>query len=193
MIFSFKRPRYQAVLFQGIISIVIGGLLVINPSVTYTTIIRFFGFLLLAMVFFNLITAYVNKKHSADNPLLTIGGGIMLVLGILLLFWPLLFVKIFLFFIGIILFWAGLSQIIVALQLRFTKGLAWINFAVGVLILAGSIFIITRPSEAADSIVSLIGIIIMLHGFSELFLSSRIKAARKSDPNYIEDIDHDEV
>lgn len=193
MSFFNTKPRYQTVLFQGIISIVIGGLLIINPQLTYETIIRFIGFLLLAMVFFNLVTAYVNNRHLKDNTILTISGGVMMVLGILLLFFPAMFVKLFLIFIGLVLFFAGISQIFVAIQFRFVKGLAWINFLIGLAILASSVFIITRPSEAANNFISLIGIIIMLHGFSELFLSSRIRAARKTNPGYTEDVEHEEV
>ncbi len=189
----FRRPSYQQVLFQGIISIIIGSLLLFNSQITIDYIIRFFGFVLLALVFFNLVTAYMSNRKSKDSTLITIGGGIMLIGGIMLLFFPELF-KVFIFkFIGVILFLAGVSQIYVAIQVKYLRGLAWINFVIGAIIIIGSIFIVFRPKEAADITVKLIGIFILLHGFSELFLSSRIKAAKKSDPNYVEDVDHTEV
>ena len=193
MFTSFYRPSYQQVLFQGIISIIIGGLLIVNPRITVETIIRFIGFLVLALLFFNLASAWISNRKSSDNTLFTVGGAVMLIIGSMLMLFPGVFAKLFLIFIGVVLFIAGISQMYVAIQFKFVKGLSWINFLVGALILAASVYIITRPKDAANSLTTLIGAIIMMHGFSELFLSSRIKMAKKKGGNNTEDVDHIEV
>lgn len=190
---SFFQPSYQQVLFQGIISILIGGLLIVNPRITVETIIRFIGFIVLSLLLFNLASAFFNNRKSSDNTLLSMGAILMLVIGSLLLLFPGLFLKIFLIFIGIVLFIAGLSQIFVAIQVKFLKGLSWLNLVVGILILVAGAYIISRPKDAASDLTVLIGAIIMVHGFSELFLSARIKAAKKKSGNFIEDVDHVEV
>lgn len=187
------KPSPQQILFQGILALIAGALLLVYPGVTVITIIRFIGFLLLSLVFFNLITAYMNNRKYGDNPLLTIGGAILLITGGLLLFFPTIFVKVFLVFIGIVLIMAGFSQIIVAVQFRLLKGFAWVNFLIGAAILAGGIFIITQPKRAAEGLTSLIGLFIMLHGFSEIFLSSRIKHVQKMKENDIEDVPYEEL
>lgn len=190
---NFFKPNYQQILFQGILALIAGALLLVYPGVTVLTIIRFIGFLLLSLVFFNLITAYMNNRKYGDNPLATMGGAILLITGGLLLFFPTIFVKLFLVFIGVVLIMAGISQILVAIQFRLIKGFAWINLLIGAAILAGGVFIITRPKEAASSLTSLIGLFIMIHGFSEIFLSSRIKHVQKLKEGDVTDVKYEDL
>lgn len=189
---NYFKPNRQQIIFQGILAIIAGALLFIYPN-SPELIIRFIGFLLLSMLLFNLITAYMNKKKYTDNPMLTIGGAILLIGGSLLLLFPTMFVKIFLIFIGLVLFFAGLSQILVAIQFRLFKGFSWVNLIIGVGILAGGVYVITRPKEAANDLTKLIGFFIMLHGFSELFLASRIKHLQKNREGNVEDVKYEEL
>ncbi len=189
---NFFKPNRQQIMFQGILAIIAGSLLFIYPD-SPELIIRFLGFLLLSMLLFNLITAYMNKKKYTDNPLSTVGGAILLILGIALIIYPPFFVKLFLVFVGLVLVMAGFSQILVAIQFRLFRGYSWINLVIGIAVLMGGIFIITRPGESARGLSKLIGLFVLLHGFSELFLSSRIKHLQKNREGHVEDVNYEEL
>ena len=88
----------------------------------------------------------------------------------------------------------GLFQLLGALGSRARSGWSLIYFLIALVTLASGIFLLTDPFKSAETILSFFGVILILNGFSELFMAWKIS---RQLPTYkgtpVEDVTYEEV
>ena len=136
-----------------------------------------------------------NRKRAGSLNGFWSAQGIMTVLfGIVFIASPTVIVNVFVFFLGVILLIMGLFQLIGALGTLSRSGWAWINFLIALMTLASGIFLLTDTFKSAETILSFLGVILIINGISDLFMAWKI---RHQLPTYkgtpVQDVTYEEV
>ena len=121
-------------------------------------------------------------------------GIVNVLFGIVFIASPTVMVKIFVFILGIILLIMGLFQLIGALGTLTRSAWAWIYFLIAILTLSSGIFLLTDTFKSAETILKFLGVILMMNGFSELFMAWKVyrqPQTYKGTP--VQDVTYEEV
>ena len=102
-------------------------------------------------------------------------GTVNVLFGIVFIASPTVMVKVFVFFLGIILLIMGLFQLLGALGTLTRSAWAWIYILIALMTLASGIFLLTDPFKSAETILKFLGVILILNGFSELFMAWKVR------------------
>lgn len=148
------------------------------------------------LVLSGLVTLILSNRKRAGlmNGFWSTQGIMTVLFGIVFIASPTVIVKVFVFFLGIILLIMGLFQLIGALGTLSRSGWAWIYFLIALVTLSSGIFLLTDTFKSAETILSFLGIILILNGISELFMAwkvSRQLPTYKGTP--VEDVTYEEV
>lgn len=123
-------------LIYGILAIIFGIIALDNPIATLDVLILYFGILLIAGGFFQSIGAIIHSKTKSWFFLL-FEGILNILLGILIISFPLLAMEMFVLFVGIWMFINGFSQLVTVFGVKHGiphKGLIIINGILGVIL-----------------------------------------------------------
>lgn len=174
-------------------TITLGGVLLFVPGLTLRAVIIIIGAML---VISGLVTLVLSnwKRTGSMNGFLSTQGIMTILFGVVFIASPTVIVNVFVFFLGIILLIMGLFQLIGALGALSRSGWAWIYFMIALMTLASGIFLLTNTLKSAETILSFLGVILILNGVSELFMAwkvSRQLPTYKGTP--VEDVTYEEV
>jgi uncharacterized membrane protein HdeD (DUF308 family) len=186
-------PNSKNSFFRGIMTITLGGVLLFVPGLTLRAVIIIIGAML---VISGLVTLVLSnwKRTGSMNGFLSTQGIMTILFGVVFIASPTVIVNVFVFFLGIILLIMGLFQLIGALGALSRSGWAWIYFTIALMTLASGIFLLTNTLKSAETILSFLGVILILNGVSELFMAwkvSRQLPTYKGTP--VEDVTYEEV
>ena len=190
---NFFVPNSRNSFFRGILTITLGSVLLFVPGLTMQTVIIIIGAMLVLSGLVTLILS--NRKRAGSLNGFWSAQGIMTVLfGIVFIASPTVIVNVFVFFLGVILLIMGLFQLIGALGTLSRSGWAWINFLIALMTLASGIFLLTDTFKSAETILSFLGVILIINGISDLFMAWKI---RHQLPTYkgtpVQDVTYEEV
>jgi len=186
-------PNSKNSLFRGILTIALGCVLLFVPGLTLQTVIIIIGAMLILSGLITLILSN-RKKNRTVNGFLSAQGIMNVLFGIVFVASPTVIVKVFVFFLGIILLIMGLFQLIGALGSLARSGWSLIYFLIALLTLASGLFLLTDTFKSAETILSFLGVILILNGLSELFMAWKIShqlPTYKGTP--VEDVTYEEV
>lgn len=170
---KFFAPNSGNSLFRGILTIALGSVLLFVPGLAMRTVMIIIGVML---VLSGLVTMILSnrKRTGAMSGFVSVQGIVNVLFGIVFIASPTVMVEIFVFILGIILLIMGLFQLIGALATLSRSGWAWIYFLIALLTLSGGIFLLTDTLKSAETILSFLGIILILNGVSEIFMAWKV-------------------
>ncbi|HEY5511848.1 MAG TPA: DUF308 domain-containing protein [Prolixibacteraceae bacterium] len=170
----FSRPSPLKVLIRGCVTIVVGVLFLSLPGLTLKSVIMTIGATVLVYGVFSLIFSGIKRKQgkiarSAFQDYFNI------LTGILLLVSPMGIVGFFSFLLGFIILMLGVSQFFGALGSLSKSVWSWIYLIFSALMTCGGLFLLFKPIESAENIMTFFGAILLLYGLLEVFNAWRLK------------------
>jgi uncharacterized membrane protein HdeD (DUF308 family) len=186
-------PNPKTTLYKGILTILLGGVLLFVPGLTMRTVMIIIGAVLLLSGVITLILSN-RKKAGTMGGFLSLQGITSILFGIVFIASPTVMVEIFVFLLGIILLIMGLFQLIGALGALSRSAAAWIYFLIALMTLASGVFLMTDSLKSAETILKFLGVILVLNGISELFMAWKVRRQPqiyKGSP--VQDVTYEEV
>ena len=143
-----------------------------------------------------LITMIVTniKKAGTQSGVWSLQGVFNILFGVIFILSPEAMVKVFVVFLGILLLMMGFAQLMGALSTLSKSIWSWLFLLIAILTLVGGAFLFTDPFKSAEAILSFLGVILILNGISELFISRKSKTAQETyRGSPIQDTTHEEL
>jgi uncharacterized membrane protein HdeD (DUF308 family) len=159
---SIKNTR----LVKGIITLLIGALLLIYPGLTVVTIIKFLGFLLIISGAIILVPQLMNRKNS--NRFWTTESIINIVLGLIFVSFPEQLASIFIAIFGILAFIIGIIKLMAYSKFRKSYVNPILMLLESAYYIVIGILIFANPFESVQVIVRLIGLFLLIYGIMDI-------------------------
>ena len=185
-------------IFRSLCALLIGFLLVCNPTEMTTLIVQIIGGLFVLSGLFAIIGYFVSHRRllqtrerlaalseadgiyvpSIPAVYLLVGLGSM-ALGVVLILWPHLFIDILMYLLGALLVLTGIYQIVTMFTFRKVAPLSFSLFLLPAVIAAAGGFILFYPLESASLPFTLLGIFYICYGATEFFYGLRLQHFQK--------------
>lgn len=180
--FPFSSPNPTRTLIRGIITTIVGIIIIVVPDLSIDMVVRFLGVLLVLDGLISLLPALIRKSRQQNLFVIVPRGTTSVIFGAFLLLFPQLVVGISVFLIGFILIIVGGSQLFVQLGRIGAAGFSWLVLLFSILSLGAGSFMFLFPKRISFAIVIIIGFIIAFYGIWEIFWSFRIRKQQKQNP-----------
>lgn len=194
--FSIQSAKPNRLLLRGILSVILGVVVVSVPDISIEVVMRVLGTLLVLDGIVAFTLSYFGKIKPKGIYSVVPRGTSNLIVGIVLLLFPNLLVNIFVFVIGLILLLAGISQLSNQLGGRSKIGFSWLLTIISIIAVGAGALLLGKPFESKDAILIFFGIIIALYGSGEIVWSFKVRKIQKQNKqtnNEIIDADYEEV
>jgi uncharacterized membrane protein HdeD (DUF308 family) len=165
--------NWGLVLTLGILTFIVGLLMVIFTKQSVFVLAVFFGIYLFVSGIFQLVQSFAVKEHRA---LLAISGILSIILGVFAFKSLQNSFELLVIFIGIAWLFRGITELVVGLQAKGMQGRGWMITG-GILGIIGSIVIFVWPAASIGVIVWVSGIFFMVLGISEIVGAFSLKKA----------------
>ncbi len=165
-------PNKSTSVFRGILTITIGCVFLFVPRLTMQTVLIIIGSMLCLKGLITMILSNI-KKSGSQKGVWSFQGIFNILFGIVFILSPEAMVKVFVVFLGILLLMMGFAQLMGALSTLSKSFWSWIFLIIALLTLAAGAFLFTDPFKSAGAILSFLGVILILNGFSELLMSRK--------------------
>ena len=170
----FFQPSPLKTLIRGIVTIVVGVLFLSLPGLTLKSVVMTFGAMILVNGVFSLLFSGIRRKQgkiarSAFQDYLSIFTGMLLLIK------PLGLVEFFSSLLGFIILIMGVTQFFGALGSLSKSIWSWVYLIFASLMTLGGLFLLFKPIESAENILTFFGAILLLYGLLEVFNAWRIK------------------
>lgn len=189
----FFRPSPQNTLIRGLLTILIGVLILSLPGLTLKTVVMYIGAMIIASGLFSLLFSY--RKNKQRNSFTSAFQGFFnIALGLLFVLSPMIIVQVFGFFFGLILLLLGGLQFFGAIG-TLTKSIwSWVFLAFSILLISGGFFLLVRPVESAENILTFFGAVMLVYGVLEMIMAWRLKKMpRQPGPGNTMDTTYEEL
>jgi uncharacterized membrane protein HdeD (DUF308 family) len=188
----FFQPNPLNALVRGILTIGVGILILTVPGLTLQSVIMTIGVMILVNGMFTLLFSYLKPKNGRGAP--SFPGLFNILLSIPFLIAPLVIVKVFGFFFGFIFLMIGVMQFFGALAALSKSFWAWVYLAFALMMTSGGLFLLVKPIQSAENILTFFGAILVLYGILEIFTAWRIrKMPPRSNSGNVVDTTYEEV
>lgn len=170
-----KQSNWLTFLINGIIALIIGGLLVFVPGDTILTITRYFAILLLLAGVVMLILAIRNIRAETPYILLLVEALAAILVGSLLLFYTRQSLEFFVIVMGIWALIIGAVQVILAMKFKDKLGSYSILLINGLLTVLLGILLFFNPFTSIKLLGIIVGILALSVGVLLIYFSFKIK------------------
>lgn len=172
-------------LLWGVLALVVGIIIAMNPSDAITLSIRLIGLLVLVIGGVQFISFLeLKKRANLSWGAIPFGGVVGLLFGMILLISPNLFQSFVMYLIGALIILLGIWQISSIAKVRKTGAQAGAQFFIfPILLTLSGIVIIWNPFAAANIVGIFAGVWIALFGLSEIMAHFVIKIPQTTDDN----------
>ncbi len=162
---SIKRFFSNSVIF-ALASIVLGVLMLIMGAGLLNLLVKVLAIVIIAYGVLEIVRYFSGKGRKSTTDLCI--GIIAVVAGVLVLIFPQMIVDLFPIIIGVLLVLEGLTDLAAALRGRSKNKL--VNIIIGAVVILAGLFLIFRAGMVMDIVVIVAGIVLIVNGFSILFL-----------------------
>ncbi len=170
--FEISGP-WWVILIAGIVTLAFGFIIIFWPLMTASFLVIFFGVLAIVFGIAALIRSFALIKRERTWWILLIEGILSILLGIMVLIWPLPTTVIMIYFIGAWLIVTGITSIASGSSTRDTLSVVY-----GVLSIILGIFILFRPPfYAGTTLIFFVGFFAIFRGIGMIVNSIAIKIA----------------
>ncbi len=156
--------NWGLVLTVGILTFLLGLLMVIFTKQSVYVLAVFFGIYLFVSGIFQLVQSFAQKDHRA---LLAISGILSIILGVFAFKSLQNSFELLVIFIGVAWLFRGITELVVGLQAKGMDGRGWMITG-GILGIIGSIVIFVWPAASIGIVVWVAGLFFMVLGISEI-------------------------
>jgi len=170
--------KWWLLLALGIISLIVGVLIVLNPAQAFNVILIFFGIWLIISGILNIVRGFGDKLESGARVLSIIVGALSLILGVLCFRSWTDAALILVIFVGVSLIFRGLLELMIGLSAKGEEGRGWLIFMGIVTLLLGVAFI-AWPGLAGATIIYFLGISLIIVAIFEIIASFRVRSLSK--------------
>jgi uncharacterized membrane protein HdeD (DUF308 family) len=173
-------------IFLGILTVIFGVIAIGSPLITGVAVAVFVGFLLLASGVARIVHA-LKSKQWGTRFWGTVIGLLGVVAGLLMIFRPLVGLVTMTMLLAIYFLVDGISEIIAAFKIKPDQGWGWVLFNGLIAVLLGLMIWRQWPVSGAWAIGLLVGIHILMTGWSMIILGSGAKRAAGAIEDAVED------
>ena len=176
-------------LVRGLITLVIGILLIVMSGSAMELLIRLAGIAFFLPALVSLVTLYVSRKEAQRLPSIAIAVidvGSM-AFGLWLIVYPLTFQNMFVKLMAALLFVVALHQLYVALRLLKKRG--WKMLVVPLIIAVAAAFLFFRTWEAVSVIAVAMGICAVVLALSDIVVAIISRKVSKNEVVPVEDVE----
>ena len=185
-------------IFRSLCALLVGFLLVSNPSTMTSLIVQIIGGLfavsgILAFIGYFISSHRTRKTREriaalaasddlyvpAPSTINLVAGVASVALGAVLIIWPDLFINILMYVLGALLVLIGFYQLMSLINFRRIAPLSFALFLMPVLIIAAGIVIILYPMQTAALSFTILGIAYICYGVTEFFYGLRLHRFQK--------------
>jgi uncharacterized membrane protein HdeD (DUF308 family) len=168
--------HWGLVLLLGVLSIILGVLVIVYPGATVVTVAIFFAAWLFVSGIFSLITAFSSHGDTGSRVLAAVLGVLSIIVGFALLRSPFQSVEVLIFVIGV--FWVAQGILTFVSAFSRHQGRGWQLF-IGVLGIIAGIIVLQYPIDSAVTLAIIGGIWIIILGVMQIFAAFEIRRAAK--------------
>ncbi len=170
--FKSLRANY---LISAVLCVLFGITLVVWPDISSKLVCIGFGCVLALTGAANLITFFVRKDGSLLSQINMLAGIVLLVLGGWIIFDPSVLMRIIPVVIGAIIAVHGGHNVLQAAELykeKYDKW--WVALLLGIVTIGFGALLIYNPFEAVNTMIVLIGVMLIYDGISDIWIISRV-------------------
>ncbi|MCH2136709.1 MAG: DUF308 domain-containing protein [Phycisphaerales bacterium] len=173
------RPANWIILLDGILLLLLGIVLVGTSLQEEAWVVQLGGGLLVLAGLGVGAKLWMTPGHEKVSPVAWIGSLAPLVLGVILLIWPMQALEAFAVTVGIVVILWGLGSCAMALSRKPETG--WqLSLTIGIVALGVGIFMLAKPEWAAFLVLVLLGIDLIVRGADRVALGHTIRRATKA-------------
>ncbi len=189
----FFQPSPLNSLIRGILTFAVGVLFLSLPGLTLKSVIMTIGAMILLTGIISFLFSYF-RKNQRKVISSSFSGFFNILLGVLFLVSPMAIVKVFGFFFGLIFFLMGLMQFFGAMGSLSKSFWSWIYLIFAVLMTSAGLFLLIKPIESVENILTFFGAILLFYGTLEIMNSWRLrKMPTRNNSNNIVDTTYEEA
>lgn len=174
-------------IFLGILTVIFGVVAIGSPLITGVAVAVFVGFLLLASGVAQLVHALKSKQWGTGF-WGTVIGLLGVVAGLLMIFRPMVGLVTMTMLLAIYFLIDGISEIIAAFKIKPDQGWGWVLFNGIIAVLLGVMIWRQWPVSGAWAIGLLVGIHILLTGWSMIILGTGARRVAGAIEDAVEDV-----
>jgi uncharacterized membrane protein HdeD (DUF308 family) len=168
--------KWWLLLVLGILTALLGLVIVFNTNAAILTIAIFFGIYLLVSGIVEVVRGFGDSLDTSVRVLSIIVGALSIVLGVLCLRNIATSVEILVLFVGITFIMRGVLELVVGFSNQGTQGSGWFVFT-GILGILAGIVVLVWPHLSLSLLVWLLGFWLIVLGVIEIVLSFRVRHA----------------
>ena len=172
-IFIRTNPWY--VTLQGLILLVLGIIILVNPEISLAVMTRLLGILLLVV---GIVLFITTREKSADpNPIVLSFVLLNVGLGLLLTLFPALVSGAFIIILGIMALLSGLTNLILLVR----SGSTLVGFAIirNVLVVLFGLYLLVNPAKGREAFAIIMGVFAVLFGLLTAYNGYRLFNVKK--------------
>ncbi len=171
--------KWWLVVFQGVLGIIFGLIMIAVPGKTLAFITLMFGiFILLEGVILIIITLFHTKSIHKWG-LVLLQGIVAILLGLAIFAWPTMTIAILFFFVAIWILIAGAVMIFQGIKMRKELDAAeWFMIAGGVIFVLIGAFLLSNPTVSIQIAGILLGLSVMLSGIFTTAFGFQLRSTR---------------
>lgn len=167
-------------IFRALCALLIGFLLVSNPTKMTVLLVQIIGGLFAVSGLLAIIGYFTARiRQSGFRPVFPIVGVGSLAFGAVLLLLPDKFVDFLMYVMGGLLVLIGIGQIANLINYRKFSPLSWSLFVLPLLLAAAGVLVIVYPIEAASVPFTILGVAYIIYGVGEFLLGIRFYRHRR--------------
>ncbi len=170
-------------IFRSVCAVLVGILLVYNPTRITTLLVQVIGGLFLLSGLLSIISYLIIRfsEKPAVIPMFPLVGVGSLLFGLFLGFFPGYFIAYLMFLLGGLLVLAGINQLWNTVKLRKVLPFNWWSFLLSLVFMAIGIIVFFKPMETASLPFILLGCSMIIYGITELINGIRWRKYKKNE------------
>ncbi|MCB0724490.1 MAG: HdeD family acid-resistance protein [Ignavibacteriae bacterium] len=165
--------NWWALTIKGVLAIIFGLMIFFAPGMGAVALAYYFGFLVIFTGFFMIFAAFAHKSVNQNWGWWLFEGILDIILGVIVISYPLMSIAIFILFVGVWAIFMGISQVISFFTVSASG--KWLFLLSGVISTIFGILLILNPLLGAVSLTMLIGAFLLVYGVFAVSLSFKIK------------------
>ena len=181
---SFLNTIRSNTLAQAVVSLLFGLFLLVWPGATIITVVYLMAAWLAVSGIASLVSYFRDKSDRYRNGSVLAVGVFYLVLALIVFIFPEPIASVGAVVLGVVLVLCGVVSLVRALELKPLGGYQWIlGTILSALVAIGGVLIITNPFGATSAFVMVLGIVLIVNGAVNLYVSGELKRLAKNIAN----------
>ena len=166
----------KSMLTTGIVSAILGAILLFWPGLTMGLICQFLGAALAITGIVTIVSFFTQSEGTPFRGMSLAAGIPLAILGLCIFLRPSFLIEFIPIVIGVIILIDGVADLIESVRmLRYGDDRWWVSLIFAALTIILGLVLITRPFGIAKFIMRVIGAVILFNGLTDIFIANRIK------------------